>query len=80
MGTETKVTYVCDTCKTRSDSNDFRTSSTSGSSCISISGNEGGLCYGGDWGGTNHNIQMTVCFTCSRKIRDFISAITGDKG
>jgi len=75
MGIVTNTTYKCDCCGRESHLKDFNDGAECGWSNITIKGNEGGLCYGGEWGGTNHNIEKFVCFDCSKKIRACITSI-----
>jgi len=71
---ETKI-YVCDGCGKQSEKSDFNTGSVCGSSSLHISGSKGGMAYNGDWGGSNHDVKMLLCFSCADKAFDFLKSL-----
>lgn len=79
MGMITIKKYVCDCCGRESERDDFNTGSVSGSGNLTLSGNEGGMAYNGDWGGGSYELKMLLCFSCSTKIREAISEIKKSK-
>lgn len=70
------ITYECDCCGRQSGTNDFNNGSRCGSGNLTLSGNSGALCYGGDWGGSNYNIKLLLCFECADKVSEYLSTLS----
>lgn len=68
MGIIEKKIYECDCCGKQSEKRDFNNGNECGSGRLSLTGSSGGLCYGGDWGGSNYDFKKLLCFSCAAKV------------
>ena len=72
MGIETKTTYVCDRCYTESDNKLFLNGNEEGMGALKLKGGRGCKDAMGNWGGSNFDIDMLLCFECCDELIKFL--------